>query len=216
MGREIDSQALFTINRVLGLAGTGAAQQTILDDGDLTQVLDVNPFVRRGMTLASRTGIYFGIFRNVHGAGGLINNIINPYEAPNSRDGFPAVITVQSGLELWLLGASGERLSGAGGLDEGLLQILFSSDQQAFGSDDSGGAVASSANLHVARWDGVSTATTTNALVMEDGSTFARIGIRLSRLATGLRFISDASAAATFQLNVMMGLFPTGLGQDVI
>ena len=218
MPRDIDSDALTSLNRVLGIAGSRlGAQTTELDDGNLTQVLDVNEIVRRSRTLQDFDGIYFGVIRNVHAGAGELITSVDPYALPvGAGPGFPTNITAQTGLELWLIGASLYRISGTGTLDGATLELIFDSPQQAFGVDDSGAAVATTGGIPLAHWDSILTTITSNPGITEQGEVYIPMGIRLARASIGLRFISDvAGAAATMQTNIILGLFPAGLGQDV-
>jgi len=216
MSKEVDSGALLLINRTLGIAGRGSAQ-TDLDDGNLTQVIDVNPIVRRSKTLASFEGVYTGLLRNVHAVAGQLTSTIDPYAlAVGAGAGFPDVVPAQSALDIWLIGACVFRLAGAGTLDGATLETPHTAAQKAFGIDDSGVAVDASGSISLGHWDAILGTVNTDPATTPQGNTWVPIGLRLARASTGLRFISDvAGASATIQCNMLIGVFPSGLGQDI-
>jgi len=209
---EIDSQALLLVDEVLGVAG-GKAASTELDDGRLDQVLNVNDIIRRSRSV--QDGIFWGLWRNIHAAAGEVSSNINPYTTPSDTNTTGWETPIPRKLEVWVLGATVSRSSGAGGLDEALLELRMTAVQQAFGEDSAGAAIAGqNANMALARWDVISELTTRDVALTETGAPFARIGLRVPRRST-IRFTSDAAAAANFDLQVLLGLFPRALGQDI-
>jgi len=86
--------------------------------------------------------------------------------------------------------------------------------QLGWGIDDSGVAVVTTPILILSHWDAVTTDTFEFGLEDSKVPTILR-GMRIPRNA-GLRFSSTASALATFRCDLILGLFPTTLGQDII
>lgn len=211
MGREIDSDSLLRMNRILGL-GKGGSSQTELDDAVVSQVVDITPVVRRSRTQAQTTGLWYFVQEHVHaGAGGLGSNW-SPYDAVGNINAFPR--PVPEGLDFWIIGFSGRRTAGAGGLTaaEAVLNVLAT--QQAGGIDDGGTAVASAAGIPLAIWDSIDAAGSQEMFLTEAGQPFVPLPMRMPRGAN-IGFGSEAAAAATFLLQGLCGLFPEGLGQDI-
>jgi len=207
----IPGAQLKLIGELLDLTGAQLGAVTDIDGANITQTFPVVPeIIRRGGTI--RQGIGLGIFRNVHGAAGQLATTINPFTTPNVANGYS--FAGSPILDLWLLGASVDRISGGGTLDGGLLEIQYSSDQNFFGEDDSGTAFTIGADVPLARWDVIDTTTDRGNALTEQGNPYVHIGMRVP-IGAAVSFISDvAGAAATIQCNVVLGLFPEGLGQD--
>ena len=212
--KQIDSDALGIINRALGITGAGAAI-TQLMDGSVSQVLDVTAAVRRGRTIQPMQGVFTAILRNVHGAANTLVTTWSPYAGgTGTRPPWPDPVPTQ--FDVWLLQASTRQISG-GGTFRGALFINYDGIQQGFGADDSGVAVVASFPHPIINWDG--TATNTHTIGIEDGKLPALpAAIRLPRAnapGTQLVFSSTSSAIATFDVQLVVGLFPVTLGQDV-
>lgn len=211
--KRVDSQALDTVTRALGLTGAGAPM-TELTDGEVSQVLSVGEIVRRGRTLAITQGLHSAVLRNVHpGAGSLTTEVI-PYNiAVGTAAPFPA--PVPAGFDLWLIAANVQQTAGAGTI-AAILTMVYPGANLAWGVNNSGVAIAPTFDQVLAHWD---------TIVTVSGVTFAiqggveqpsiPLGLRLPRsLDTLLRWTTTASAAADFDLHLLIGLFPVSLGQD--
>ncbi len=214
MVKRIDSDALELVNLALGLTGAGAPV-TELQDGVVDQVIDVTPVARRSRTLRPNDGIFVGIMRNVHSGAGSLLGTSNPYEMGAALVISPYPSPVPKQFDLWLLGASVNFASGTGTFT-GALTITYRSPQQGWGETNGGAFVIASVEVPVAHWD---TVVTEGAIVFAglsgDRGPHAHIGIRLPRHPdTAIRFRSTASAAATFDCQVVLGMFPASLGQD--
>ena len=217
MPKEIDSAALAQVQRALGLAGAGAAVSE-LNDGSVEQVLDIGPLARRGRTLAGSEGIYVGVLRNNHGAANTIQSHWLPYRvAAGQVNAYPD--RVGSGFDLWLLGASVVQVSGSGTL---LAALSARNWQVGFAHDETDAAVtAANFSVPLAFWDTLTTLV--DEFALSASAPFKRIGVRIPRvpqditgLATDVRFDSVSSAAAVFDCRMLVGLFPTSLGQDAL
>jgi len=219
VGRKVDSDALGTVNRVLNIAGAVVGGgQTELEDDRLIQTLDLTPFVRRGRTVGNLTGWYQGILVNVHSAADGEVSSIDPY-SPGASANAPYPGAVPRGWDVWLLGVSGIRSAGAGGLTSAWASINPILSQVGWSQDDAGAPVgAISPRFQLARFTGLDTtqsASGQDAMTTAQGETFVKTTIRIPR-GMNIEFFSESAAAATFQMLYVMGLFPEGLGQDVL
>lgn len=209
--KRVDSEALSEVDRALGITGQGAGV-TEFADRDLTQVFDVGPSARRGRTLAAGTGVFIGQLSNVHTDAETLFTTVNPYEITvGAIPPYPSPMPRH--LDVWILGASVEQQSGAGTF-AGLLQA--SQPFQGFGVNDSGVAVVRNQALTLAHWDAVVTVGD-EVGITEQGNTWVPIRMRLARsLNTEVIFRSTSSLTSTFNCQVLFGVFPVGLGQDVL
>lgn len=209
--KAVDSDALGTVNLALGLSGQGAPLTEFMD-GQVNQVLDVASMVRRGRTPAGLSGWYIGILQNVHSGAGTLSTSATPYaQTVGTRATWPNPLPAQ--FDAWLMGASVRRQSGSGTLTAALFLDVDDS-QVGFGVDDSGVAVTIHNSQGLVFWDSQLTENVTMGL-KEDGQPYQRIGLRLPRGAT-LTFTSTASALSTWKAQLILGLFPVGLGQDIV
>jgi len=216
MGRKVTSDALGIVSKTLGLSGAGSAGTEMLD-GFLDQTLDVGPMVRRGRTQAATRGIYFARLRNVHtDAESLVSAAIPYAVAVGANAPYPA--PMPDLFDVWLIGASVSRASG-GGTFNGALSTTWPAIHQGFGVDDGASALAAAASaIALLTWDAVFTEGTLVTGV-EAGTGlggFRPIGIRLLIGATTLVFRSTSSPASTYDGQLVLGVFPIGLGQDVL
>jgi len=210
--RQFKGQALDQVAKALGLTGAGSIQ-TQFEDGSVVQNLDVGPFIRRGRTLAHTEGIYTGVLSNVHtNAETLQTTITLSLNQPVAAIApFPTPIPSQ--FDLWLIAAAIERISGTGTLTASL-RVQYPAAAQAFGIDDSGVAVVDTSNFNFGYWDSIVDQTVEVAL--QNGETpTAKIGLRMLP-GTGLRFSSTSSATSSYNCHILIGLFPIGMGQDII
>jgi len=215
MVKKVDSDALGILTKALGLTGAGSPI-TELADGVVDQVLSVNEIARRSRTQADLGGIYTGILENNHLIADTVTTSINinRMAADLAIPPFPDPMPPQ--FDVWLLGATLIQLSGSGTL-QGALMIRFANSQQGFGVNQAGAAVVDQENVVVASWDIVSTILTTFGLQGGVRTPFARIGMRLPRhVDTRLQFTTISSAAVVFSCQLLMGVFPVALGQDVL
>jgi len=213
----IDSLALADLKRALGMAGQGSGS-TALDSANLQQTIDVARIVRRSRTTGF-SGFFTGILENVHSAADGERSEIFPYSpGPNNFPPYPGV--VPNDLDVWLIGCSGARTSGAGALAGATFSINLVSAFQGWGQDDAGAGVAAGnmlGNITVARFDSIDssvTASTFDPMKTDGGQAWVPVGLRLPR-GCRLRFETEAGAAAEFQGLFLLGLFPITMGQDI-
>jgi len=216
MSKEIDSDALLTINRVLGIAGPGSAS-TELEDGTLVQVMNMNDIVRRSRAIGPFGGWYQGLLENVHSAGDTESSFIDPYE-PGASANAPYPASVPLGWDVWIVGVGGVRSSGAGALADAIMQINPIARQTGWGQDNAGAPVTGSPSFSLAHFDDV--VASVGSIVADpmkngtNGLTYYQPNVRVPRGAA-IEFHSTSGAAAEFQAQFLMGIFPQGLGQDV-
>jgi len=218
--KRITSDALFLLNRMLGLAG-GTPGPTELDDGNVTQVLDIIDVVRRSRTIAASQGWFFCIMDNVHAAAGALDSEIDPYTpgaafAPNVS-AYPA--RVGRDFDFWLYTASLVRIAGDGALDGALLRMNPTAAQMGWGIDNSGAAVAGDDPYPIGRFTALdSTLAARDPYgIAGDGKAYISINQRIAR-GNLLRFTTDTSGqtvSTTFRLFLTCGLFSEGIGQDI-
>jgi len=200
---------------VLGMAGRGSGQ-TDLDDGGLTQVIDVVPIVRRSRAPVGTSGIFAGAFVVVMGAGATTEDAaIDPYNPGALIADEPWPNPVPTDLDVWLLGASGTIAAGtAANFTEAMLNVVYAATTEAWGVDEAGDpTVEAPSNFGVAVWDSQDNIAGRIVLLSEVGAAYTKIGLRLRRGNT-LRASVGASNAVTVRITVTLGLFPVGLGQD--
>lgn len=214
--KRVNSDALQEVDRALGITGQAGALETEFQDGIVDQVLDVGPLIRRGRTLGISEGIFEGTLRNVHPGAGSLTSVTNIYLVPVAPAFPPWPTPVPRGFDVWLLNAVVRQVSGAGTF-QGALFANYDAGVQAFGVSNTGATVVSSAHHVLVNWDGLVTDTFVYGVL--NGAVPKVTPFRLVRgtvPGTSLTFSSTASDVITFDCQVLIGLFPTGLGQDVI
>jgi len=213
MVKRIRSDALDVVNRALGIDGSGAPV-TEFPDGILDQVLDVGSLIRRGRTQGRTTGLYYGVLRNIHAGAGDLTTDINPFNFGTTGLLPPFPTPIPAHFDLWLLSATVQQAAGSGTI-AAILDLVWPTTQQAFGIDDSGVAVTATVPITVAHWDTIVTVDILFAVLAGTDQPEARINLRLPPSPnTRILFRTTASAAATFDCTMILGLFPVGLGQD--
>jgi len=217
VSKRVDSDALNVVTKALGLTGRGS-QITEFLDGQLDQVFDVSAAIRRGRTLASTEGLFTGVIRNIHVSDDSVTTTVRPYNMVPDEVIAPWTTPIPDQFDIWVLQATLSRESGTGTLVRALLDSNW--DSQGWGVDSAGDPVISSPAMPLAFWD---------ALVVEQGVAMGirdgtrgpvqKIGLRLPRIGNPslvLRTTSGGAAAAEFQVDLILGLFPVALGQDGI
>jgi len=214
--KSIDSQALSLINSALGLTGSGSPITELLD-GQVEQALDLTQIIRRGRTLANTSGLFHGVIRHVHTDAESIATTVSPYSFGATGLISPYPDPVPPSFDLWLLYANVRRISGGGTLNA-LLKISEAARSQGWGIDDSGVAIVSNPGQPLAHWDAVFTeGAFTYGVLAGTGELNRYIGLRLQhRRDTDLEFLTTSSITVTYQLEVVLGLFPVSLGQDAV
>jgi len=213
----IKSGLLLRISQLIG--GPPVGGPTVLDDDSVSLTMPVLPEIaRRSLIQGPLTGWYTSVMENVHSAADGELSSINPYE-PGAAAVAPYPESVPDDFDVWLLKAFAQRSSGSGALTMGYLDMNPVTHQQGWGIDDAGAPVIDEPPVVLARWDSVEAVVTvagaTEPAMTEAGDTMVDVNIRIARGAL-LRFSTESAAAAEFQCLLLMGLFPSGLGQDVV
>ena len=213
MVKKVDSQALGIVNRALGLTGAGAPETEFLD-GVIDQTLDVAALIRRGRALADTSGIFAPTMRVTHGGATTDDAEIDPYDVGTTVAVAPYPATVPASQDVWLLGASVRQVSGTGTLSA-TLSLIIGTRNAGFGIDNAGNLILSAQPIRLAFWDALGS-DGTNFGILNQLGTHQRIGIRVPRNVSTLRFRTTSSAVAAFDCQLILGLFPVALGQDGI
>jgi len=211
MVKRIDSDALGILGKSLGLSGTGS-QLTELFDGTVDQVLDIGPCVRRGRTQAATDGIYTAIMRNVHTDAQTLTNVNSIYRMNSTIPIAPWPNPMPAGFDIWLLQASLAQVSGGGTL-AATLSVRYVA-QQGWGRTNGGGTVVSALANRLAHWDAIVADSSSFGVLAGSEEPTAKIGLRLPRGATELIFVSTSSLTVTWDLQLVLGVFPVALDQD--
>jgi len=190
---------------------------TVLDTDNVSLTLPIVPnIVRRSSGLGVSDGWFTAIMENVHSAADDEDSTLDPYASGDGSVNVPSPIP--PGWDVWLLGVTGQRSSGAGDLTSAVLSVNPAPHSQGYGIDDNGAVVVTSTPLHLVQFDALNTDGAFARASMTElvsGKLWVPLNLRLTR-ASSLRFDSRAAAAAEFQLLMIMGVFPASLGQDVV
>jgi len=215
--QEIDSAALTGIRPALGIAGADAAQQTFLDDGNVSQVLETNPVIRRDIEIFP--GNYFhGMFQNTHVVSGEQQSFIDPYVSVNQHNNFPAL--VPDAFDIYLMGLTAMVTSGGANVEWVGFTMDVRQVNAAF-SDLNTGGPASIVNREfpLMVWVDIGEVIMTpgTAALMSDETPLAYrpMKIRWPRGGAALTLRSQVTDAATIRAVAWFGGFPRALGQDV-
>lgn len=209
MTQLVDSQALQAVSRTLQLSTPGA-QETLFVDERLEQTIDVTPMVRRGLTLAGSEGVYSANIRNTHlGSEGNIVTVVNPWALGlTANPPFPGTIPLNQ--DLWIIGFDGITVSGDGAFDSAFFDIFVPGVSQAFGTATSNIVLAGFGNELELAGEFFLGVHSNSAQHM-----FSQRGIRVPRNSTFRWHTRNVgSTSPVYQINLLLGLFPAGLGQD--
>jgi len=213
----IKGSQLSFVSKLFDLAGEQVRGATDLDVENVSQVLNINEIVRRsnsGGALA--TGLFVGVMENANGAGATnVESTIDPYAVGiNAGPGFPTPIG--DDFDIWLLEITGRRSAGTG---SNFTEALFSLDDPnthlAFGVSDAPLPISPLPIRSLVRFTDLQELTATNnVLVDQVGQCRFNVQQRIRR-GTTFSWGSIATNAVTVRVQLLMGLFPAGLGQDV-
>jgi len=215
----IKNSVLKGLQALLGYAPSSTP--TNIDDSAISLTLPLVPEISRRSYNLFQSGWFFALMENVHSGADGETSALDPYQADAgptldaSLNGFPGA--VPQGWDIWLLGVSGIRSSGAGGLTGATCEINPIASQQGIGLDDVGTVVTGSPPIHVAFFDEINADVADTSSMMRNSTnlqTYVKVGLRIPRGAI-IEFTSEAAAAAEFRMMLTMGIFPEALGQDV-
>jgi len=212
----INTKLLLPLQKIIGSAP--APTVTVLDDDSMSMVMPIVPHIARRGLSAGSGGWGIGVLRTVHTAADSEQTDFLPYTAGAAAIApFPPVIELDE--DLWLLGVSGVRFSGTGDLTGGVLELFGgANNQQFFGIDDAGATIVQNRAIPLAIFDGqhtITPLTDDEPLLLVQGGCFLPLNLRLPR-SCQLRWTTEASDTAIFDLKLLMGRFHAGLGQDVV
>ena len=204
--------ALGILQQSLGIPGIGSPR-TELADGVVDLSVDVNAFARRGRTQALSQGIYTGAMQNIHSAGNTVTSSITPYNvAVGVIAPYPS--PVDRSFDVWVLGFSVRQTSGAGTMTA-VVYTDTPGNAQGWGIDSAGTAVVGGARIALAYWSSILAGPNLTFGLLDQGGVFQRTAVRILPNQS-LVFASTSSEAAEFRCEVLTGLFPLALGQDVV
>ncbi len=214
--KAVDSVALEAVNKALGLAGPGA-QVTELEDGLISQVLDISKLVGRGRAPIS-DGVKVAIFRTVHGVADDQVVAVDPYftnSVPASSPNWP--VPVVAGFDVWVLGASLQGIVSPTNINDAYLGLVGDiSGDAAFTQDQAGGAVTSGTiRIPLAAWDRTLPFGGFDFGVFDSVANMPRIMTRVPRGMT-IEYRCESGGATTSQCTILLGIYPVGLGQDAL
>jgi len=213
----ISGDQLRLVAKWFGIPTSQLDSSANLDDGNVSQVTIVDGSTRRQSSEGAACGWYQGVLENVHSGADDEISFIDPYLAAADAVA-PYPIAVPEDFDLWCLGVGGIRSSGAGGLTGATMGFSVAAFSQAWGRDDAGAPVVASPRILFAEFDAISeitAAVTPSPMITEKGDIWVPVNMRVPR-GSLFTFHSTSAAAAEFQAIFMLGLFPTGLGQDVV
>jgi len=212
--KKLSSEALTWVNRALRLYGSSPLQETELVDGHVDLVLAINEIARRGNTLGVGQGIFTAAMRNEHAGSGTLATSVDPFNVAVGNVIAPYPSPVPKDFDVWLVGAGLGRTGGTGTVTASL-SIDYQADAQGWGEADDGSAVVSAGGNPLIFWTQALLQTSIQGM-QGDAFPYGPIHpIRLRRPVTFLTFSSTASAAADWQCNLILGVFPVTLGQDI-
>jgi len=210
----VDSDALRYISLALGVTRQGASETTFTD-GSLEQTFDVAGVIRRGRTIADSHGFFTALMRNIHGAADTQTSTVQPYRPGNPASIAPFPANLPLGFDIWLISASLTRLSGTGTVTA-CMYVTPPATMQGIGIDSTGAGAVGAERIPMVYWD--STLTQTIEFGVYGSLPIWRpIGLRVPRSSTNdttFLFSSTASAIATWDCQLLLGVFPIGAGQD--
>ncbi len=220
---DIDSDALVSVQRQLGNSGISPGL-TQFDDDVLQQTFDISAAIRRSRADIAGGGLFFGILRNAMAGSDDEVSSVDPYNVgvTLATETFPARVDTTR-FDLWLLGASFNVFSGAATATnvECMLEVDLSvtGRLRAFGVDDAGAVAAFGGTLSVAIADGVKVVGgATRLFNTVSGQAWTPLRMRMPTQGSIIRFLSTKgdATAGVWDAIFLLGLFPIGMGQDVL
>jgi len=213
---------LSLIQKLYGLPSSQLAGVTQLDADNVSQTLPIVPeILRRSANIVGNNqgGIFQGVMEMVHsGADDEVGTYV-PYAGTiaggttvvGARAGFP--LPIPEGWDLWFLGCSLERFSGAGTV---VALLSLNGSPGGWGIDDQGAAVPETPLFNIARFTSIVADAIIGYGIGADGQPWQGVGrMRLAR-DQEYELRSTSSAAVSYRLAILMGLFPEAMGQDIV
>lgn len=208
--REIDTNALTRVARVLGVGNPATAVSPVdFDDGVLQQVLEVSAMIRRARAPLG-DGLFAAQIENVHAGAGAETTQRDPYDlAVATGAGWPD--PVPADFDVWVLGAIASAATGVqSGSNASRFSITYPGTQVAFGS-------TSTIDQLIKAWLSevpIGAGAVSFLGGAGDGNpAYEGPAWRVPRGAL-LTFQSSAGGAGSIFLQMVLGLFPSNLGYD--
>jgi len=205
-----------SLQTLIGLS-PGPPEPLVIDIGNASLTAPIFPDITRRSEAGIEAGWFIGILENEHSGADAELSFLNPY-LPGASAVAPYPPAVPDGFDVWCLGISGIRSAATGDLTGAIMDMNPGPNSQGWGQNDLGAAVVDSTSIRLAFFDGLETTTdviTNDPMITPGGLLFVPTRMRVPRGGT-LGFNSRSAAAATFQAIFLLGLFPAGLGQDVV
>jgi len=209
------------VARLFGLSQRAVTGATEIDLDGVTQTLPVVPEILRRSNsggVGEATGLFIGIMELNFGAGATEEEAtIDPYNVLlTAGPGYPATIQISEDLDIWILEITGRR---SGGTGSNFTTAMFGLDDPAthrgFGVDEAGASVGGLPIRTLVDFTQLNTdLAPNNPLQGANGETRFDVTQRIRR-GTIFSFFGSATNAVVVRCQILMGLFPAGLGQDV-
>lgn len=226
-----DSDALRNLGKILGLR-TKLPERIDFQD-DLVQVtLDPLWEIRRALALPRAGGGFFTarIENGPHAVGvDTIISTVDPYDLNNS--GNTAVtytdpeypVPVPEELDVWLIACTASVKAGAGNFSSGSLHYLIDANSMGWRTDDTS-AIATGDFLRLYANEVAGPVFTllvgpdlTPDFLFQRPYRLPRARVFDSSTVRGLRFTTENTGGTpTYRLDMLFGLFPAGMGQDMV
>jgi len=220
----IDGLQLSTAQRIMGQTQNQLTGVTHLDADHVQYTVPLAPeLLRRSLSASTSTGLFLGIMENVHSGADDEACTFDPYipdvfGAGVAQNGYPS--PVPAGFDFWVINATLLRTSGAGSVTAVLRQRSDLGFAVGWGIDDVQAPVVGSTSAPVmCHWTGFdAVAAGTEPVGLETGTGKAYAIPLMTRIRRGMLLVlsTTSSAAVEVQAIITCGLFPEGLGQDVI
>lgn len=215
---KLIGQSLVNVPKLLGIAGSGEGP-TEFDDNHLQQVLDVGPTASRAQSPINQAGWFTFLLLNEHAGAGVITNALFPSAQVGAnpaamQNGYPG--RQPGGFDLWLGQVSMLRTGGAGDLNLGQVYIVQGYRLIGLGVTDAGVAHVGDTHTGIARWDDLEATAGMPYFGITEGGEYSVKPMMRVPPGSLIYFSTDAAAAADFECCMVMGMFPSGMGQDIV
>ena len=202
--QKITSGILQLVAKSLRL-DTKGAETTELDDGVVSQVLNLEGLIRRGGTVQRAEGIFLLTQENTHAAADTQTGSVNPYTLFDTFLGASGGGAIDR-LDIYALRTHVTKVSGAGNPTAARSTIQVPSSNAV----NSG----SSLNYWLEAWAALVTVGTINPMTIRgSGEVLCKVNLRVPRGSTFV-FQSVSDGACVVSQHWALGLFPKALGQD--
>jgi len=218
--REFDSAGLRTLRHILQTS-SGPPQNVDLQDELIQQSLNVVAPIRRDLSPGGLGGLFTAKMFNGHGGSDTVTVDVNPYTLAEVTgvgfigNGYPLPVE-QLTFDVWLLAASAQTITGSGDFGGGFAGLISGSAAMGWRR----GSASSVAIINpFALYD--QEVTYGNRVQLSDGAagghTLLPRPFRIGGSAdVRIRFetVKAGAGAASYELDLLLGVWPASLGQD--